>query len=165
MSSTLDTQASYRSLRRGRGVFPARKELDGPEERLLFNEYILKEFENAAGTEGQEQSEENAGEEGKTQKSLSYEAEYILSGKESDKKNLESVLLKIFLIRMALNYSFLMNDSAKQSEAETIALTVSAILLMPEASEGIKQAVLAAWAAGESVMDLRALLSGKRAPW
>ena len=158
----LDTQASYRSMRRGRGVFPARKELDGPEERLLFNEYILKEFENAAGKEEQEQSEENAGEEGKTQKSLSYEVEYILSGKESDKKNLESVLLKIFLIRMALNYGFLMNDSAKQSEAETIALTVSAILLMPEASEGIKQAVLAAWAAGESVMDLRALLSGKR---
>ena len=82
----LDTQASYRSLRRGRGVFPARKELDGPEERLLFNEYILKEFENAAGKEEQEQSEENAGEEGKTQKSLSYEVEYILSGKESDKK-------------------------------------------------------------------------------
>lgn len=155
----MDTQASYRSLRRGRGTFPARADLDGLEERLLFNEYILKAFENAAA--GEEQSEDDSEEERKS--SLSYEVEYILSGKASDRENLESVLLKIFLIRMALNYSFLMSDSAKQSEAGTIALTVSTILLMPEASEGIKQAVLAAWAAGESVMDLRALLSGRRA--
>ena len=64
---------------------------------------------------------------------------------------------------MAVNYSFLCGDSEKQNEAQAIASVVSAILLIPEASEGIKQAILAAWAAGESVMDLRALLSGKRA--
>ena len=140
----LEQQPSYRSLRHGRGSFPARTDTDSLSAKLLFNEYILREFQNAA-------MEEEA------------ENQYILSGKSSDKENLESVLMKIFLIRMAVNYSFLCGDSEKQNEAQAIASVVSAILLIPEASEGIKQAILAAWAAGESVMDLRALLSGKRA--
>ena len=71
--------------------------------------------------------------------------------------------MKIFLIRMAMNYSFLYGDSEKQNEAQAIAAVVSTILLIPEASEAIQQAVLAAWAAGESIKDLIALLSGKRA--
>ena len=36
-----DTQVSCRNLNTGRGTFPVRKGTDGPEERLLFNEYIL----------------------------------------------------------------------------------------------------------------------------
>lgn len=37
----------------GRGNFPARKNLSGTEERLLFNEYVLKNLENAAGREAE----------------------------------------------------------------------------------------------------------------
>ena len=160
----LEQQPSYRSLRHGRGSFPARTDTDSLSAKLLFNEYILREFQNAAMEEEAENQENpEAEDEPDREKSLNYEAEYILSGKSSDKENLESVLMKIFLIRMAVNYSFLCGDSEKQNEAQAIASVVSAILLIPEASEGIKQAILAAWAAGESVMDLRALLSGKRA--
>lgn len=164
----LEQQASYRSLRHGRGSFPARMDADGPTGKLLFDEYILREFQNAAMNEETEQQEvlgeEDESDRGKEkEKSLNYEVEYILSGKASDKENLEAVLMKIFLIRMAMNYSFLYGDSEKQNEAQAIAAVVSTILLIPEASEAIKQAVLAAWAAGESIMDLRALLSGKRA--
>lgn len=164
----LEQQASYRSLRHGRGSFPARTDADGLTGKLLFDEYILREFQNAAMNEETEQQEvlgeEDESDSGKEkEKSLNYEVEYILSGKASDKENLEAVLMKIFLIRMAMNYSFLYGDSEKQNEAQAIAAVVSTILLIPEASEAIKQAVLAAWAAGESIMDLRALLSGKRA--
>lgn len=164
----LEQQASYRSLRHGRGSFPARTDADGPTGKLLFDEYILRKFQNAAMKEETEQQEvlgeEDESDSGKEkEKSLNYEVEYILSGKASDKENLEAVLMKIFLIRMAMNYSFLYGDSEKQNEAQAIAAVVSTILLIPEASEAIKQAVLAAWAAGESIMDLRALLSGKRA--
>ena len=40
---------------------------------------------------------------------------------------------------------------------------IAAVLMVPEAVEGIQQLILLAWAAGESVVDIRTLLSGKRA--
>ena len=87
-SIPLDSQVSKRELLTGSGSFPMRQGMNGISERLLFDEYILNSFTNAADTE-----EKN--------RSLSYEVEYILSGKASDKDNLEAVLMKIFLIRMA----------------------------------------------------------------
>ena len=38
------------------------------------------------------------------------------------------------------------------------------VLLMPEAVEALKQMILVAWAGGESVMDLRCLLDGRKVP-
>ena len=87
----LETQVSYRSLTTGRGSFPVRSGMDGIEERLLFNEYVLDQYINAVPEE-EENEERN--------RSLDYEVEYILSGKNSDEENLESVLFRIFLIRM-----------------------------------------------------------------
>ena len=49
-------------------------------------------------------------------------------------------------------------------EAEALAVTISALLLMPEAVEALKQMILVAWAGGESVMDLRCLLDGRKVP-
>lgn len=150
---TLESQVSYRNLRTGRGSFPSRTGTDGIEEKLLFDEYVIDRYTSAV-TEG-ESDEKN--------RTLDYEIEYILAGKTSDKENLESVLFRIFLIRMALNYAFLLTDTEKQGQAEILALAVAALLLVPEAVEGIKHLVLIAWAAGESVTDIRTLLSGKRA--
>ena len=153
-------QASARSLRIGYGTLPQRQGLDGLEERLLFNEYVLMNFTNAVMDSGEESSGEN-----KTPaRSLAYETEYILEGKSSDRENLEAVLLKIFFIRMGLNYMYLMTDSAKQGETMTLATVISTILLIPEAVEIVSQLLLFAWAAGESVVDLQILLSGRRAP-
>lgn len=146
-----DRQSSRRGLHKGNGNFPARQAMDEISEKLLFNEYVLDSFTNAAGGE-----EKN--------RSLSYEVEYILTGKESDKENLESVLLKLFFIRMALNYVYLQGDSEKQAEAEALALTISIILLIPEGMEVLKQLILLAWVTGESVADIRTLLSGGKAP-
>ena len=39
-----DTQPSTRSLNTGRGTFPVRQGTNGIEEKLLFNEYVLKNF-------------------------------------------------------------------------------------------------------------------------
>ena len=94
--------------------------------------------------------------------SLSYEIEYILSGKESDEKNLESIVQKIFLIRLGINYLYLLTDTGKQAEAAALALTISTLLSIPWAEEAVKQLILIAWAAGESIIDLRTILSGGR---
>ena len=156
----LDTQPSARSLNTGKGTFPVRQGTDGVEEKLLFNEYVLKNFSCAVPDEGQSVSTgEN---EGTESRSLAYETEYILEGKSSDKENLESFLMKLFLVRMALNYVYLMGDSAKQAEVTALAVAVTTALLIPEAAEVLKQLILLAWAAGESVVDIRTLLSGNR---
>lgn len=161
-----DQQASNRSLNTGRGSFPVRQSTGGIEERLLFNEYVIKNFNNAVTEKKvQEESdaEETAEENDMSDRSLAYETEYIIAGKSSDKENLEAVLFRMFLIRMALNYAYLLTDTQKQSEAEALAITISVLLLIPQASEIIKQLIILAWAAGESVVDLRTLLSGKKA--
>lgn len=156
----LDAQPSVRSLNAGRGTFPVRQGTNGLEERLMFNEYVLKNFSSAVLDEGNSGSTEESGKTGR--RSLAYEAEYILEGKSSDKENLESFLMKLFLVRMALNYVYLMGDSSKQAEVATLAVAVTTVLLIPEAAEVLKQLILLAWAAGESVVDIRALLSGNR---
>ena len=71
-------------------------------------------------------------------------------------------MMKLFLVRMALNYVYLMGDSAKQAEVTALAVAVTTALLIPEAAEVLKQLILLAWAAGESVVDIRTLLSGNR---
>ena len=45
-----------------------------------------------------------------------------------------------------------------------LATVIATVLLIPEAAEVISQLILLAWAAGESTVDLRTLLSGRRAP-
>src|SRR5699024_2732482 len=113
-----DQQASNRSLNTGRGSFPVRQSTGGIEERLLFNEYVIKNFNNAVtGKKVQEESdaEETAEENDMSDRSLAYETEYIIAGKSSDKENLEAVLFRMFLIRMALNYAYLLTDTQKQS--------------------------------------------------
>ena len=43
-----ENQVSCRNLRTGYGSFPARQGIDGPEEKILFNEYILQKFSYAS---------------------------------------------------------------------------------------------------------------------
>lgn len=143
-------QVSGRNLRNGRGSFYIRQNINGIEGRLLFHEYLIKKFGNAAESRGQNRS-------------LSYELEYMIGGSGSDAENLEAVVKKLLAVRFGINYLYLQSDSVKQAEAETLALTLSVLAGLPAVSGFIKQALLAAWAFGESVVDLRALLSGKKA--
>lgn len=157
----LQEQASVRQKNTGFGFFPARQGTEDLAERLLYDEYVLKFFSNASDWKNQT---EEGGDTAETAENstLSYEAEYILSGKSSDKENLESVLLKIFLIRMAGNFLYLQTDTEKQGEAALLAGVISTALLSPEAADAIKQLILLAWSAGESVIDLRGLLAGNK---
>lgn len=160
----LENQASKRNLLTGRGILPSRIQTGGLEEKLLYSEYLLRSFSNAVSlcNTGSEEKRADTEKSDNKNKSLDYEIEYILSGKKSDKENLESVLFKIFLIRMFLNYTYILTDSEKQSEASLLAMVITTLLLIPEASEAMKHLILLAWSAGESVIDIRSLLSGNK---
>src|SRR5699024_11232075 len=86
-------------------------------------EYILQKFSYAS--ESSEKTDETDKTEKKTEPSLKYEVEYILAGKSSDKENLESVLFKIFLIRMSLNYICLLGESSLKAQADVMAAVIS----------------------------------------
>ncbi len=119
-------------------------------DKAFFIAYLLKHFPNAT-----ESKEEHA---------LEYELEYILCGKDSDKGNLEQVLQKILLIRMGINYAYLMTDETKKTEAGVLATVICVLSTTPGMTEAVKQALLLAWAYGESILDLRVLMRKEKVP-
>lgn len=94
--------------------------------------------------------------------SLDYEVEYILAGRQSDRENLEAVANKLVLLRFVPNYLYLQTNSTRQAEARAAAGTLCTLLAVPAVTEAVAQGILLAWAYGESVMDVRTLLNGKR---
>lgn len=116
------------------------------EDRLLFGEYILEKFHHALSEE--------------TGPGLSYEVEYILVGKDSDKKNLEGVLNRLLLFREGVNYLYLHSDREKVSEAEALATAIVGFTGLPPLITAMRELLLLGWAYAESVMDLRNLMGG-----
>lgn len=146
----LADQPSHRQNRKGEGSFPAKDNGLGIPGTFLLGEYLLTHFSNAL-----ESSEETA---------MGYEIEYLIAGKESDRENLEAILAKLLLVRFGINYAYLLTDSVKQGEAEALALALTTLIALPELVELAKQALLLAWAYGETIMDLRTLMRGHKVP-
>lgn len=102
----------------------------------------------------------------KSNSRLSYQTEYVLCGNSTDYENLKEVVNRLLVLRETANFTYLMSDASKQAEAESLALTLSAVILFPELKDLIKLSILIAWAYAESVNDVRILLSGgKVALW
>ena len=144
---TLETLPSGRELQRGN--FAADRN-GSTSDKLFFVTYVLEHFMDITNQ--------------KETKKLLYEQEYLLNGFSSDKENLEAVCKKIMNIRTALNYTYLLTDSARQAEAQAMALAMCTMIALPEIAEVVKHALLFAWAYGESILDTRALLKGRKIP-
>jgi len=119
-------------------------------DKLFLAAYLTQHFSNLMDT--------------KESRALLYEQEYLLSGYPSDKENMEKVCKQILSIRMVANYTYLLADSVKQAEAEALALTLCSLLTVPGITEVVKHALLLGWAYGESIVDVRVLLKGKKVP-
>lgn len=143
---------SHRALRSGYGDF---SDTAGAVElsKIALGEYVLTHFSSAA----------DSGEAGGFG-ALAYETEYILSGKDSDRENLEAVLTKLMALRFVPNYIYLQGDAGKRAEAQALALTLCTVIAFPAATDALTQVLLLAWAFGESIMDLRSLMKGAGVP-
>lgn len=146
-SIPLETLPSERELQKGNW---AESKVGGTSDKLFFIAYINEHFSDVTTQ--------------KKERTLLYEQEYLLGGKSSDQENLEAVCKKIMNIRTALNYTYLLTDSTKKAEADAMAAVLCALIVQPELIEVVKQAILLAWAYGESIVDTRALLKGKKVP-
>ena len=151
----LSGQPSRRSLVSGYGSFDDVAE-QGEASRLALGVYLLDHF-SCAVPEGDGSGEEAVG-------PLAYELEYILAGKASDRENLEAAVQKILLIRLAANFAYIQTDSVRKAEASAMAGTLCALLAVPAVIQAVTQAILFAWSFGESIVDIRALLGGRKVP-
>ena len=127
--------ASHRELRSGYGDFSDVAE-EAELSKVAFGEYVLTHFDSAADAQDADD------------RALDYETEYILSGKDSDRENLEAVLKKLMALRFVPNYIYLQNDAGKRPEAKALALTLCTVMAFPAAAEALAQVLLLAWAFG-----------------
>lgn len=118
---------------------------------ILFNEYIMEKFTTEADPA--------------LKGALDYEIEYILFGKESDIKNLQETAKMLLLMREGVNFLYLTGDKIKSKEAYLLALAVVGITGFLPLVKAVQMSILLAWAYGESVIDVRCLMSGGRLPF
>lgn len=135
---------------------------EGSGEKLLLLEYLAENF--SCYTSGSEENEEKNTQKNTQKRGLQYEIEYAVGGKLTDRENLQDVLFQLLLLREATNFLHLMRDPARRQEADSMANIISMLLLVPEAAPAISFAIKAAWAYGESILDLRNLMEGKKVP-
>lgn len=93
-----------------------------------------------------------------------YELEYIIHGKKKDKDNLSGVAARLVAFREGLNLIHILSDSGKRQEARSLALTiVGGTGILPLVSV-VAFFIMAVWALGEALLDVRCLLEGKKVP-
>lgn len=116
--------------------------------RILMQQYLLTYMSGF-------QSEQKG-------RALVYELEYLLGQKSSDIENLKVVAVKLLAIREAVNFLFLISNPDKTAQAEAMAALLAGATLNPVLLSAVKMGLLTAWALAESILDVRAILAGKR---
>ncbi|MBR3812082.1 MAG: hypothetical protein IKJ16_07140 [Agathobacter sp.] len=134
-----------RELEKGR--FEDKPQVDW-RDRLLLQQYYLTTMSNFR--------------ESKSQCALSYELEYLLGQKDSDIENLKVVANKLLALREATNFLYLISNPQKTLEANELAILLAGASANPAIIEVVKLGILTAWAFGESILDVRGILAGKK---
>ena len=96
---------------------------------------------------------------------LDYEWEYILNGESSDRDNLKETVKSLIMIREIANMGYLIQDQQKCIEAEELAVALMGWSMNQLVVDATKWGILAAWAYSESILDVRALLEGRKIAW
>ena len=97
----------------------------------------------------------------KSGRPVAYELEYAVAGQDTDKENLESTVLRIMGIREALNFIHILRTPALFEKASNLAQRIGGAY--PVLYAVVLLLVISAWSLAETVLDLRLLLSGKKA--
>lgn len=118
---------------------------------LWFDWYVMQQF----GHFGSEEKQNCA---------LDYEVEYLIAQKNSDRENLEQVVMRLLAIREVQNLAVILSNPHMMQQSYEIAVAIAGLLANPPLIQMIQVAVVAVWALVESVLDVRILLDGKNVP-
>lgn len=133
-----------------RGTLPVEKKYGGLTSDLLFQEYLFERFPLYTDE--------------KREGVLDYGLEYILCGKNSDEKNLKSVVNRLLLLREGSNFLYLAGNEASKAAADALAVLLVGAIPIPGITVVTAYALLLIWAYGESLLDVRELLAGGKVP-
>lgn len=117
-------------------------------ERMLLQQYLLTYMSSYTNK--------------KENRALAYELEYLVGKSHRDIENLKIAVTKLLSIREAANFLYLVSDSIKVAKTEAMAVLLAGATANPMVIETIKIGLLTAWALGESILDVRAILEGKK---
>lgn len=134
----------------GNIIVSEKAERDELWERFLFREYLMR-YMGHYGVE-------------KDNSALTYQIEYLLSGKDTDVENLKRIVEQICIIREAANALYLFSDREKCAEAEAVAVALATLARVPQLEDAFKTTILLGWSFAESIYDMKQLFAGERVP-
>ena len=141
---------SSRSHPESLGVISCKNDPDSIVNKMLIVEYMIGHTGNFISP-----SDET---------SLSYQLEYVISGRPCDRDSMSYVVNRLMLIRLGTNLTGIITDGSLKAEAASLATVISAVLALPKFEPVFEAAVIASWSWAESIADLRALLAGGKVP-
>lgn len=143
------TLVSGRKLQTGMALTETLTKDNSYTSQVLFQQYLMDKLGNFRKP---------------SSKGLAYQMEYVLEGKDSDIENLKAAAGKLLMIREGVNFTHLLSEPVKRSQAAALAAAIAATFLIPPAVSIIEKALLLCWAFAESILDVRELLDGGRIP-
>lgn len=96
--------------------------------------------------------------------SLEYQLEYIVSGRQSDRENLENIMWRIFLLRAGGNYLFYHQDAERLAKAQAEAMALVGFTGMPFLIEAVKEIFLISQAIEGGIVETRQVFAGEKVP-
>lgn len=148
-SIPLNERLLKRELNKGTGKEESRSFAD----MELFHKYIFNHF-GYYGTNNADVWDS----------SLEYQIEYIISGEESDLKNLENMMWRIFLLRAGGNYLFYHQDSSKFEKARAEAMALTGVLGSPVLIQVVTEILLVSQAIEDGIVQTRTVFVGEKVP-
>ena len=93
---------------------------------------------------------------------LNYEREYLIFGKSEDKTNLLSMVLYLVAIRTLFNMVMILKQPDRVTQLETLSVGAAGFTGIPVLAAAVKYSILLLWSVEEALVDVAALLQGKR---
>lgn len=122
-------------------------------EMQLFHGYLFSYF-NHYGTDNPKASKET----------LKYQLEYVISGRKSDKENLENIMWRIFLLRAGGNYLFYHQHGEKLAKAQGEAISLVGFTGNPALIEAVTELLLMKEAIEDGITETRQIFAGEKVP-
>ena len=124
-----------------------REKVNSPIEKISIIRYANKVFSSYT-------NEQN--------RTTKYGLEYLIGGKSREKDNLISVINRLLVVRLLLNFTCVMSDAAFQEKSLATATAIAGITGLPPVINAIQYTILLILSLEEACVDVRALLMGKK---
>lgn len=93
-----------------------------------------------------------------------YGLEYLVGGKEEEKDNLAAIVNRLLVIRMLLNFAYVMQDAVLQEKSLATATAIASVIGLPPVISAVQYTILLILSFQEACIDVTALLEGRKVP-